>query len=121
VEPEDEVAGGLSGGQADATVARMLLGRQLRRFREAADVTPEQAGHEIRASRSKISRMENGRVGFKARDVADLLTLYGITSEQARAQILELALRASTRAGGRPTATSSPTVSRPTWGWRLSS
>jgi hypothetical protein len=28
--------------------------------------------------------MENGRVGFKARDVADLLTLYGVTSEQAR-------------------------------------
>jgi helix-turn-helix protein len=64
----------LSGGQANTTVARMLLGRQLRRFREAADVTPEQAGHEIRASPSKISRMENGRVGFKARDVADLLT-----------------------------------------------
>jgi predicted transcriptional regulator len=72
------VAVGLNGGQADTTVARMLPGRQLRRFREAADVTPEQAGHEIRASPSKISRMENGRVGFKARDVAGLLTLYGI-------------------------------------------
>lgn len=35
MEPEDEVAVGLSGGQADATVARMLPGRQLRRFREA--------------------------------------------------------------------------------------
>jgi hypothetical protein len=40
--------------------------------------------------------MENGRVGFKARDVADLLTLYDITSEQTRAQLLELARRAST-------------------------
>jgi hypothetical protein len=40
--------------------------------------------------------MENGRVGFKARDVADLLTLYGVTSGQARAEMLQLAQRAST-------------------------
>lgn len=93
---------GLSGTKADAAVARMQLGRQLRRFRQAADITPGRAGHEIRASRSKISRMENGRVGFKVRDVADLLTLYGITSEQTRARMLELALLARTRAGGGP-------------------
>ena len=48
------------------------------------------------------------------RDVADLLTLYGITSEQTRMQALELALLASTRAGGRPTVRSSPPDSRPT-------
>ena len=40
--------------------------------------------------------MENGRVGFKDRDVADLLTLYGVTGKQARAQMLERAQRAST-------------------------
>src|SRR5213076_2915289 len=44
----------------------------------------------------QISRIENGRVGFKARDVADLLTLYGVTGGQTRAQLLELARRAST-------------------------
>jgi hypothetical protein len=49
------------------TVLRMLLGSQLHRFREAADVTPDRAGYEIRASRSKISRMENVRVGPNAR------------------------------------------------------
>ena len=70
------------------TVLRMILGTQLRRLREAADVTPDQAGYEIRASRSKISRMEHGRVGFKDRDVADLLTLYGISDEQMRARML---------------------------------
>jgi hypothetical protein len=70
------------------TVLRMILGTQLRRLREAADVTPDQAGYEIRASRSKISRMEHGRVGFKDRDVADLLTLYGITDEQMRVRML---------------------------------
>ena len=94
--PDDELYGGLlRSGRADATVVRMLLGYQLRRLREAAGITPDQAAEQIRASRAKISRMENGRVGFKARDVADLLTLYGVTSEQARAAMLQLAQRAS--------------------------
>ena len=56
------------------TVLRILLGTQLRRLREAAGITPERAGFEIRASRSKISRLENGRVKLKNRDVTDLLT-----------------------------------------------
>jgi transcriptional regulator with XRE-family HTH domain len=77
------------------TVLRMMVGSQLRRLREAAGVTPDKAGHEIRASRSKISRMENGHVSFKERDVADLLSLYGITSEQVRAGILSLARQAN--------------------------
>jgi len=77
------------------TVLRMILGAQLRLLREAADVTPDQAGYEIRASRSKISRMEHGRVGFKDRDVTDLLTLYGITDEQMRARMLASARHAN--------------------------
>ncbi len=76
-------------------VLRMILGTQLRRLREAAGVTPDRAGYEIRASRSKISRMEHGRVGFKDRDVADLLTLYGITDEQVRARMLASARHAN--------------------------
>ena len=70
------------------TVLRMILGSQLHRLREAAGVTPDQAAWELRASRSKISRMEHGRVRFKDRDVADLLTLYGITDERLRARML---------------------------------
>jgi Domain of unknown function (DUF5753)/Helix-turn-helix domain len=77
------------------TALRMILGNQLRRFREAAGVTPDRAGYEIRASRSKISRMENGRVGFKERDVTDLLTLYGITDERARAGMVSLVRHAN--------------------------
>jgi transcriptional regulator with XRE-family HTH domain len=72
-----------------------MLGNQLRRFREAAGITPELAGYEIRASRSKISRMENGRVRFKERDVADLLTFYGITGTAARDQVLALVRQAN--------------------------
>jgi transcriptional regulator with XRE-family HTH domain len=79
------------------TVLRMILGTQLRRLREAAGVTPDRAGYEIRASRSKISRMEHGRVGFKNRDVADLLTLYGVTDEQVQARMLDSARQANAR------------------------
>ena len=77
--------------QAGGVILRLLLGTQLRRLREAAGVTPERAGYEIRASRSKISRMETGHVGFKARDVSDLLSLYGTTDEQVRARLLAMA------------------------------
>ena len=77
------------------TVLRMMLGSRLHRLREAAGVTTDQAGYEIRASRSKISRMENGHVSFKERDVADLLSLYGITDEQVRAGMLSLARQAN--------------------------
>lgn len=73
------------------TVLRMLLGAQLRRLRESSGVTREGAGWEIRASESKISRMELGRVGFKERDVADLLTLYGVTASEEREALLKLA------------------------------
>ena len=77
------------------TVLRMLLGIQLRRLREAANLTPDQAGYEIRASRSKISRVEHGRVGFKERDVSDLLSLYGVTEPQERERMLALARKAN--------------------------
>jgi Domain of unknown function (DUF5753)/Helix-turn-helix domain len=84
------------GGTLGPTVLRMMLGSQLHRLREAAGVTPEAAGYEIRASRSKISRMERGRVGFKEWDVADLLTLYGVTDEHLRAGLLALVRQANT-------------------------
>jgi hypothetical protein len=77
------------------TVPRMLVGIQLHRFREAAGITPDQAAYEIRASRSKISRMENGLVRFKERDVTDLLTLYGITDEHTRDALVTLTRRAN--------------------------
>jgi transcriptional regulator with XRE-family HTH domain len=94
--PGGETATGSESDSRGPTVLRLMLGTQLRRFREAAGVSPEQAAYEIRASRSKISRMEHGRVGFKGRDVDDLLTLYGIQDEQVRARLLSYAQQAST-------------------------
>jgi len=97
VGPDDEEPfPGLEDSSVDATVLRMLLGGQLRRLREAAGMTPEQAGYEIRASRSKISRLENGRVKLKSRDVTDLLTLYGVTDENTRSKFLALVRQSNT-------------------------
>ena len=91
----DRRDGGRPGDAQGPTVPRMLLGIQLHRLREAAGITPDQAGYEIRASRSKISRMENGQVRFKERDVTDLLTLYGITDEKTRAGMVALVRQAN--------------------------
>ncbi|TYB45767.1 helix-turn-helix domain-containing protein [Actinomadura chibensis] len=77
------------------TVLRLLLGTRLRSLREARGISAEQAGYAIRASHSKISRMELGRVGFKERDVADLLTLYGVADPDERESLLELARQAN--------------------------
>jgi hypothetical protein len=96
VTPEGEQSfSGLGDSPVDPIVLRMLLGAQLRRFREGASVTPERAGAAIRGSRSKISRMETGRVGFKMRDVSDLLVLYGVTDEQVRSSLLSRALQSN--------------------------
>ena len=85
----------MSAGEPGSVVRRMLLGSQLRRLRETRGITREAAGYSIRASESKISRMELGRVSFKTRDVEDLLTLYGITDEQERTSLLGLAKEAN--------------------------
>ncbi|MEU9102573.1 helix-turn-helix transcriptional regulator [Streptomyces sp. NPDC048361] len=78
-----------------SVVRRILLGSQLRRLRESRGITREAAGYSIRASESKISRMELGRVSFKARDVEDLLTLYGVGDESERMSLLGLAKEAN--------------------------
>ncbi|MFB7127151.1 XRE family transcriptional regulator [Kitasatospora xanthocidica] len=76
-------------------VRRILLGSQLRRLREARGITREDAGYAIRASESKISRMELGRVSFKERDVADLLSLYGVDDGIEREALLGLVREAN--------------------------
>jgi len=98
-QPGDQSVAEASPGEpvSSPTVLRMVLGGQLRRLREAAGIPSDRAGYEIRASRSKMSRLENGRVSFKERDVADLLTLYGVTDEKQREQMLALARSASSQ------------------------
>ena len=76
------------------TVLRILLGSQLRILREVKGITREEAGYAIRASGSKISRMELGRVSFKERDVTDLLKLYGVDEDET-ATLVALAIQAN--------------------------
>ncbi|WP_405614182.1 helix-turn-helix domain-containing protein [Streptomyces sp. NBC_01511] len=78
-----------------SVVRRILLGSQLRRLRESRGITREAAGYSIRASESKISRMELGRVSFKSRDIEDLLTLYGVADEMERGSLIGLAREAN--------------------------
>jgi transcriptional regulator with XRE-family HTH domain len=77
------------------TVLRILLGSQLRNLRESRGISREDAGYTIRASGSKISRMELGRVSFKERDITDLLTLYGVDDPGERAALVDLARQAN--------------------------
>ena len=77
------------------TVLRILLGTQLRRLREARGISAQDAAREIRGSESKISRMELGRNAVREVDIADLLTLYGITDPAEREQLLSLASQAN--------------------------
>ncbi len=77
------------------TALRIVLGSQLRRLREAAEISRADAGYSIRGSESKISRLELGRVGLKERDVADLLTMYGVTDQTDRETFLEMVKRSN--------------------------
>jgi transcriptional regulator with XRE-family HTH domain len=85
----------LSFHRAGPTVLRMVVGAQLRRLREAKGISATDAGYAIRATHSKISRMELGRVSFRPRDIADLLTMYGVHDEQERSGFLALASEAN--------------------------
>jgi transcriptional regulator with XRE-family HTH domain len=85
----------LSYAPGSPTVLRILLGTQLRRLRTEKGISREDAGYSIRASHAKISRLELGQVSFKQRDVADLLTLYGVTDPGERQQLLDLAKQAN--------------------------
>lgn len=77
------------------TARRIILGAQLRGLRERAGVARSEAAWSIRGSDSKMSRLEAGKVGFKERDVVDLLTMYGVTDADERELLLEMTRRSN--------------------------
>jgi uncharacterized protein DUF5753/helix-turn-helix protein len=83
------------GAYGGPTALRIMLGVHLRRLREDAGISRTDAGWAIRGSESKISRLELGRVGFKVRDVDDLLTLYKLDDPDERDRLLMLAREAN--------------------------
>lgn len=81
--------------QGSATARRMMLGARLRRLREDRGISRAQAGYTIRASESKMSRLELGKVSFKERDIADLLMYYGVTDPAEREAVMSMVREAN--------------------------
>jgi len=84
-------------GASSPTVVRILLGARLRRLREASRISVDDAAYVLRASPSKISRLENGRVSVKDRDIVDLLAFYRVTDKSLQEELRAMAARANSR------------------------
>jgi transcriptional regulator with XRE-family HTH domain len=74
---------------------RLALGKELRRLRRRAGLTGAQAANALRASVSKISRIETGNTKISQRDLARLLDAYHV-SDANRLEILALARESAT-------------------------
>ncbi|MCX5250949.1 helix-turn-helix domain-containing protein [Streptomyces sp. NBC_00201] len=93
--PAPSIPDVLSLQRGGPTVQRIMLGTRLRRLRESLNISRDTAASAIRASDAKLCRMELGRVGFKQRDIADLLTLYGVQDPDVRQEFLDSVRRAN--------------------------
>ncbi len=71
----------------NASALRLRVGAELRRLREAANLSGEQVAATLGWSQPKVSRIETGRTAYTVRDVARLLALYGVTDD-VRAELL---------------------------------
>jgi hypothetical protein len=73
------------------TLRRRRLGAELKRCREAAGLTQDIVGRHFEWHAAKVTRIETARVAVTARDVKDLLTLYGVDDEEYREALMALA------------------------------
>ncbi|MEU6644799.1 helix-turn-helix transcriptional regulator [Saccharomonospora sp. NPDC046836] len=78
------------------TVRRRRLASELRRLREAAELTIDEVSEKLECSASKISRIETGHVGVTPRDARDMLELYGVRGDEQDA-LVQLAREARKR------------------------
>ena len=63
------------------TLRRRRLGAELKRAREDAGLTQENVSRHFEWHSAKVTRIETARVAVTARDVKDLLALYGVDDE----------------------------------------
>lgn len=80
--------------RASQTVRRRRLAAELRRLRERADLTGDQAAELLGWSGSKVSRIETHRIGVKPADLRKLFDLYRVDPahrEQIQALLREAA------------------------------
>lgn len=78
------------------TVRQLRLGAALRRLREDQSLSAEQVGLRLRWSASKVSRIENARIGARESDVKRLLKLYR-AEERVLHELLGLARAADSK------------------------
>lgn len=78
------------------TVRRRQLGAALRRLREGAGLSLDDAANVLECGRSKISRIETGHRGIRPKELRELLTEYGIDQER-QAALLEVARHSALR------------------------
>jgi transcriptional regulator with XRE-family HTH domain len=76
--------------QGSPVIRRRRLAGELRRLRERAGYTGDQAADRLGWSASKLSRIETDKIGIKEKDVGRLLDLYRV-SEPHREELLALA------------------------------
>jgi transcriptional regulator with XRE-family HTH domain len=78
------------------TARRRELGSMLRSLRAGTGLTTEEVAERLGVSRSKVSRLENGRRGASQGDIARLCDLYQVEEGQ-RARLAELAAEGKQR------------------------
>ncbi|WTW94399.1 helix-turn-helix domain-containing protein [Streptomycetaceae bacterium NBC_01309] len=78
-------------GVPSPTLRLRRLGLELKRLRELAGLTADEAATALDCHGSKISRMENGRSAVRPRDVRDLLARYGVVDRPTFARLEGLA------------------------------
>jgi transcriptional regulator with XRE-family HTH domain len=89
------------GKRGSPTVRRRRLGAELRRLRDAANLTIEHVAERLECSASKISRIETGQIGASPRDVRDMLEIYGVPDNESEA-LIEVAREARQKGWWQP-------------------
>jgi transcriptional regulator with XRE-family HTH domain len=75
--------------RSSPTSRRRRLGLELRRLREAVDLTGDDVAKQLGWSVSKVSRIEKARAAVPWSDVSDLLDIYNVDGE-TRAALIQL-------------------------------
>ncbi|MDG6107928.1 helix-turn-helix domain-containing protein [Dactylosporangium aurantiacum] len=86
-----------AGKDEGPTLRRRRLAAELKKSREEAGFTQESVSRHFEWHSAKVTRIENARVPVTARDVNDLLTLYGVRDPDYREALLALARQGKQR------------------------
>ncbi|GHF39238.1 MULTISPECIES: helix-turn-helix domain-containing protein [Streptomyces] len=79
------------GGKPPPTIRQRRLGAELRRLREAAGMSGEDAAAALECGQAKISRIETGANGIRPFELRGLLKVYGVTDRELVESLVEMA------------------------------